>query len=226
LRLKSQQGALPGAQKFIPEPQRAQQSVFEFVQPASAVNTSAHVASAGARSTYNQWTLPPLTPGSKVNAPGIFSEGFNGDMQDEDGYVRPAAQVRREKKQQKHKQKAILGTGKGGTIATVPLPPARKALFLTRIQPTVTSEMIRDHVVNAMEKGANTAVMVTQLKTRHDGYNSFYVTVLEIEAPGFWPEDALFYEYKGSLYVDRLHESVKTFPLARQWRPSHVQARA
>jgi hypothetical protein len=130
-----------------------------------------------------------------------------------DGFVRPARHLRDERRKQRRPMNAGKSTDTNTELATVQrLPRIKyKAMFVTGFLPSVTADAITAHLRGKVDVPE---LRVLRLKTRHQSYNSFHVSVEEsafskINSPDIWPTECLFSEFFGRLFVDLLHPDEK-----------------
>lgn len=149
----------------------------------------------------NETQRPSRQSTSASTAPSTNSDNVSPSSgkrnQPEDGWN----EVRR-----RRKAEIRGGASKSTTLRTVPRGPARKALFVTRMNPDTTTEDIEQFVADVVK---DDTLVCTRLNSKFSTYSSFHVAVSAdtfdiINDPLVWPEGCLFRQFRGVLRTDEL----------------------
>lgn len=95
--------------------------------------------------------------------------------------------------------------------SVVPVKKIRKrSLFVTRLSPTVSTQIVEDHLKSNLPILKH--VKVTRLSTKHSTYASFHVEVSTedysfVTNSSIWPEGVLFKEFFGPLKPEMLYDN-------------------
>ncbi|XP_077500070.1 uncharacterized protein LOC144110874 [Amblyomma americanum] len=101
--------------------------------------------------------------------------------------------------------RATFGTAKQSMLKVAPRLPAKKSLFVSRLDPTTTASDIQELLAGTV---GDKVVTCTKLKTKYDTYGSFHVSMDEhlfelVSKPEVWPDGCVFRPFYGKLWSSR-----------------------
>lgn len=111
-----------------------------------------------------------------------------------------------------HSRRPTASIGASASSSIKSIAPVKRVrtrnLFITRFDPTVTDQIIQDHLKSNL--AVLKYVKITRLSTRHETYASFHVEVSDedfsfINNSSIWPEGILFKEFLGRLKPEKCY---------------------
>jgi hypothetical protein len=122
----------------------------------------------------------------------------------------------------------MIGVRSSSSLSVVQKRVRRKSLFVSRFSPDVTASDVEKSLKDQLQLAS---LACTGLKTKHNSYASFHVSVAEddfhlINNTGVWPNGCLIAPYYGRLSPDQIYTveapatSRPTYPGAGSHRPA------
>lgn len=101
-----------------------------------------------------------------------------------------------------------VGASEASDLVVVRRPPNTRAIFVSKLSAKTTSGQLRAHLATVDV----TPVSCKRLKTKHDSYSSFCVTVdgesfERLGDPSLWPKGCLFKPFQGKFHPGMVHSS-------------------
>jgi hypothetical protein len=101
----------------------------------------------------------------------------------------------------------MIGVRISSSLSVVQKRVRRKSLFVSRFYPEVTASDVENSLKEQLPLASLTC---TRLKTKHNSYASFHVSVVEddfhlINNTGVWPNGCLIAPYYGRLNPDQIY---------------------
>lgn len=180
--------------------------------PTPTLSTNPHVSNMALKNTQRPTltkTSFTKTTSKMESQPTSSTVVLNDSDQDEFKTVLS----RRNKNKNKNKP-VILCKGPSVSFQPAKKRIQRKAIFVTRVAPDTTTDVIDKHIKSNMN--ISTA-KCTKLKTKYDTYSSFHISfdehhLEEITNPEIWPEGILISTFMGKLKDDQIHTSIFSKP--------------
>lgn len=99
-----------------------------------------------------------------------------------------------------------VGASEASELVVVRRPPSSRAIFVSKLSANTTSGQLLAHLSNVQV----TPLSCKRLKTKHDSYSSFCVTVdaecfRRLCDPSMWPKGCLFKPFQGKLHPGMVH---------------------
>lgn len=107
-----------------------------------------------------------------------------------------------------------MGARKDAPVSSVPRPPAKRALFVSRLRPSTTLEELSELLSSTLEVGSFTC---KKLRSKYDTYASFHISTTvdnfsRINDACVWPEGCLFRPFWGPLFDSASSETADNAP--------------
>jgi hypothetical protein len=101
----------------------------------------------------------------------------------------------------------MIGVSNSSSLSVVQKRVRMKSLFVSRFSPEVTATDVEKSLQEQLQL---TSLVCTRLKTKHDSYASFHVSLPEgdfhlINNTGVWPNGCLIAPYYGRLSPDQIY---------------------
>ncbi|KAG0442719.1 hypothetical protein HPB47_015632 [Ixodes persulcatus] len=109
----------------------------------------------------------------------------------------------------KRRPLAKVGACANASLSSIPRPPVKRALFVTRLSPDTTCEDVNNYLSSVLQ---TRTFQCTKLRSKHDSYSSFHVSttvdcLIKINDSSVWPEGSLFRPFWGPLRDPDLERS-------------------